>query len=260
MLEQHGRPLALYHDRHGIFKQTSKATETDTLEEQLAGKQDPTQFGRLLEELEITSIAARSPQAKGRVERLFGTLQDRLVVELRLADAQTVEQAQQVVTEYLPRFNAQFAVAATQPGSAYRSLSEHSQVEMLFCFKYWRTVGADTVVSFARQRLQIGADTQRRSYAHARVQVHERLDGSLAVYHAGRCLSTTPAPAEAPLVRARTGPRVTSAPAAGEEPAEAVRTASAGSSPAAPTTPKPRADHPWRKPVIASKRTKSLNT
>jgi hypothetical protein len=99
MLEQHGRPLALYHDRHGIFKQTSKATETDTLEEQLAGKQDPTQFGRLLEELEITSIAARSPQAKGRVERLFGTLQDRLVVELRLADARTLEQAQQVVRE-----------------------------------------------------------------------------------------------------------------------------------------------------------------
>src|SRR5437667_2102148 len=260
MLEQHGRPLALYHDRHGIFQQTSKATETDTLEEQLAGKQDPTQFGRLLEELEITSIAARSPQAKGRVERLFGTLQDRLVVELRLADARTIEQAQQVVAEYLPRFNAQFAVAATQPGSAYRPLSEHSQAELLFCFKYWRTVGADNVVSFARQRLQIGADTQRRSYAHARVQVHERLDGSLAIYHAGRCLSTTPAPAEAPLVRARTGPRVTSAPAAGEEPAEAVRTASAGSSPAAPTTPKPRADHPWRKPVFASKRTKSLNT
>src|SRR5258708_23420746 len=87
MVQQHGRPLALYHDRHGIFKQTSKATEADTLKEQLAGKQDPTQFGPLLEELEITSIAARSPQAKGRVERLFGTLQDRLVVELRLADA-----------------------------------------------------------------------------------------------------------------------------------------------------------------------------
>ncbi len=65
----------------------------------MAGKQDPTQFGRLLEELEITSIAARSPQAKGRVERLFGTLQDRLVVELRLADARTLERAQQVVTE-----------------------------------------------------------------------------------------------------------------------------------------------------------------
>ena len=255
LIQQHGRPLALYHDRHGIFKQTSKATEADTLEEQLAGKQDPTQFGRLLEELEITSIAARSPQAKGRVERLFGTLQDRLVVELRLADARTLEQAQQVVTEYLPRFNVQFAVAATQPGSAYRPLSEQSQAETLFCFKYWRTVGADNVVSFAGQRLQIMADQQRRSYARARVEVHERLDGSLAVYDAGTCLSTTPAPAEAPLLRARTGPRVTPRPAAGEEPAVSVRTETAGSSPAAPTPPKPRADHPWRKPVIASKRT-----
>jgi hypothetical protein len=77
LVQQHGRPLALYHDRHGIFAQTSKAAEAETVEEQLAGKPDPTQFGRLLEELEITSIAARSPQAKGRVERLFGTLQDR---------------------------------------------------------------------------------------------------------------------------------------------------------------------------------------
>ncbi len=244
MVQQHGRPLALYHDRHGIFKQTSKATEADTLKEQLAGKQDPTQFGRLLEELEITSIAARSPQAKGRVERLFGTLQDRLVVELRLADARTLEQAQQVVREYLPRFNVQFAVAATQPGSAYRPLSEPSQAETLFCFKYWRTVGADNVVSFAGQRLQILADQQRRSYARARVEVHERLDGSLAVYSTGTCLSTTPAPAEAPLLRARTGPRVTPRPAAGGEPA-------------APTPPKPRADHPWRSPLLASKRTPS---
>src|SRR5258707_14188277 len=145
MVQQHGRPLALYHARHGIFKQTSKATEADTLKEQLAGKQDPTQFGRLLEELEITSIAARLPQAKGRVERLFGTLQDRLVVELRLADARTLEQAQQVVRVDQPRFNVKFAVVATQPGGPYRLLLEPSQLEMLFCFKYWRTVGADTV-------------------------------------------------------------------------------------------------------------------
>jgi transposase len=103
LVRQHGRPLAFYHDRHGIFRQTSKATEADRLAEQLAGKQDPTQFGRLLEELEITSIAARSPQAKGRVERLFGTLQERLVVELRLAGASTLQQANQVLADYLPR-------------------------------------------------------------------------------------------------------------------------------------------------------------
>ncbi len=73
MVEQDGRPLALYHDRHSIFTHTSLATEADSVQEQLAGKQEPTQFGRLLQELEITFIAARSPQAKGRVERLFGT-------------------------------------------------------------------------------------------------------------------------------------------------------------------------------------------
>ena len=231
LVECAGRPLAFYHDRHGIFAPTGVATEADSIPEQLVGKQNPSQFGRLLEELAITSIAARPPQAKGRVERLFGTLQDRLVIELRLADARTLEQAQQVVAAYLPRFNAQFAVPAAPPGSAYRPLPEPSQAEAIFCFKYLRTVGADHVVSFAGQR---------RSYAHAEVEVHERLDGSLAIYYAGRCLSTTPAPAEAPLVRARTGPRVTTRPAA-------------------PTPPKPRADHPWRKPVIASKWTKSLD-
>lgn len=169
MLEQYGRPLALYHDRHGIFKQTSKASEADTLEEQLAGKQDPTQFGRLLEELEITSIAARSPQAKGRVERLFGTLQERLVVELRLAEASTLQQANQVVATYLPRFNAQFAVAPAQEGSAYRPLPAGLKAEELWCFKYQRTVAADNTISFAKQRLQLLPDEQRRSYAKARV-------------------------------------------------------------------------------------------
>ena len=73
LVEGYGRPLAFYHDRHGIFAPTSVATEADSIQEQLTGKQDPSQFGRLVEELAITSIAARSPQAKGRVERLFGT-------------------------------------------------------------------------------------------------------------------------------------------------------------------------------------------
>src|SRR5260370_18941237 len=200
VVERAGRPLALYHDRHGIFAPTSVATEADSLAEQLAGKQDPSQFGRLLEELTISSIAARSPQAKGRVERLFGTLQDRLVIELRLADVRTLEQAQQVAADYVPRFNAQFAVAAAQPGTAYRPLSEPSQVEAIFCFKYLRTVGADNVVNFAGQRWQIVAAKQRRSYAPARADAHKRLAGSLALYDAGNCLTTTPAPAEAPLV------------------------------------------------------------
>src|SRR6266568_5127196 len=207
LLEQHGRPLALYHDRHGIFQQNSKATEADSLEEQLAGKQDPTQFGRLLEELEITSIAARSPQAKGRVERLFGTLQERLVVQLRLAEAHTLEQANQVLTSYLPRFNAQFAVAPTQEGSAYRPLQETLRAEDLFCFTYLRIVAADNTISFAKQRLQLLPDAQRSSYARARVQVHEHFDGHLSVHLAGRCVATTEAPLETSTMRTRSGPR-----------------------------------------------------
>jgi transposase len=120
LVKRTGCPLALYHDRHSIFQQSSVASEHDSLREQLAGKQDPTQFGRLLTELEITSIAARSPQAKGRVERLFRTLQDRLPIELRLAGATTLEQANTLLQTYLPRFNAQFTVAAAQQESAYR--------------------------------------------------------------------------------------------------------------------------------------------
>jgi len=203
LVQRHGRPLALYHDRHGIFAQTGKATEADTLEEQLTGKQSPTQFGRLLEELEITSIAARSPQAKGRVERLFGTLQDRLVVELRLAGASTLQQANQVLADYLPRLNDQFAVPPAQADSAYRPWAAQRGAGEVFCFKYLRTVGSDNVVSFARQRLQIEPDPQRRSYARAEVEVHERLDGSLAVYYGQRCLLTGPAPAVAADLRVR---------------------------------------------------------
>ncbi len=102
-----------------------------------------------MEEPEITSITARSPQAKERVERLFGLLQERLVVQLRLANACTLEQANQVLTNYLPRFNAQFAVTATQEGTAYRPLPESLHPEEFFCFKYHRIVAADNTISFA---------------------------------------------------------------------------------------------------------------
>ncbi len=186
LVQQRGCPLALYHDRHGIFTQRTASTEHDSVQEQLAGTQEPTQFGRLLQELAITSIAARSPQAKGRVERLFGTLQDRLVVELREASASTLEQANAVVQAYLPRFNAQFAVPPAQVGTAYRPFPAGLSTQEVFCFKYGRTVALDNTVQLGEHRLQLLPDKERRSYARAHVEVHERLDGSLAVYYAGR--------------------------------------------------------------------------
>jgi transposase len=254
MLQRYGRPLALYHDRHGIFQQNGKASEADTLKEQLKGKQDPTQFGRLLEELEITSIAARSPQAKGRVERLFGTLQDRLVIELRLAGASTREQANEVLQAYLPRFNAQFAVEPAQADPAYQPLSEGTCLETIICFKYERTVALDNTVNFGEHRLQLLPDQQRRSYARADVQVHERLDGSLAVYYAQRCLLTTPAPLEAPQLRARKGRRVSPRGDSKKQPAQDSRDVlPPAKTEHASSVPGP--DHPWRKRVLKAKQT-----
>src|SRR4030067_737966 len=109
-----GIPLSLYHDRHSIFYHTTDKEES--LEEQLEGKRKPTQFGRLMEELGINSIAARSPQAKGRVERLWGTFQDRLVSELRLARACTCDMANRGLWDFLPRFNVRFPAPAAPAG------------------------------------------------------------------------------------------------------------------------------------------------
>ena len=94
--------------------------------------------------------------------------------------------------DYLPAFNAQFAVPAAQAGSAYRLWSDQQDPEEVFCCKYLRTVGLDNLVTFAKSRLQIEPDAQLRSYARAEVEVHERLDGSLAVYYGQRCLLTGP--------------------------------------------------------------------
>ncbi len=205
IVRRYGRPIALYHDRHGIFIPNAQGVET--IAEQLAGRREPTQFGRWLEELAITSIGAHSPQAKGRVERGFGILQERLVFELREAGAETVEEANHVLAGFLPKFDKRFAVEPARLGTAYRPLPADIRPKEVFCFKYVRVVGADNTVKFGEHRLQILASRERASYAKARVEVHERLDGSLAIYHEAKCLATKEAPKEAGALRARSGPR-----------------------------------------------------
>ncbi len=106
----HGRPAALYHDRHSIFR----VNTPETVAEQLAGTREPTQFGRLLNELGIASVIARSPQAKGRVERLFGTLQDRLTSMLRLVGASNEAEATACLPAFLADFNDRFTVPAAE--------------------------------------------------------------------------------------------------------------------------------------------------
>jgi len=242
IVESHGIPQALYHDGHGIFERAQK--EPESLEEQLMGKREPTQFGRIMEELGIISITSRSPQAKGRIERLWGTFQDRLKSELRIASAKTTQEANRVLWDFLPRFNQRFAVPAKEAGSAYRKPPEGFNPDEVFCFKYQRTVGRDNVVRFGEHRIQIIPTNGRLSYAKAKVEVQERIDGSLVVYYKGQCLATTPAPPEAPLLRAR---NIKRAMPGGSESAEA-KFVTATKKPSQPKAPwKPGPDHPWRR-------------
>ncbi len=183
IVDSDGIPMALYHNGHGIFE-CSKG-EMETLEEQLEGKRKPTQFGRLMEELGITFILSHSPQSRGRIERLWSTFQNRLTSEMRLARASTIREANQVLWEFQPRYSQRFSVPAVQPGSAYRSPEEGFIPDEVFCFKYYRRVDVDNVVCFGGHRLQIEPTNGRASYARARVEVHERMDGSLAVYYQG---------------------------------------------------------------------------
>jgi transposase len=196
---KHGIPLALYHDQHSIFE-VNRDTEAG-LEEQLAGSKPLTQMGRLLTELGINSIAANSPQAKGRVERLWKTFQDRLTSELRLAGANDLETANLVLKSFLLDYKRRFTVSPRETGSAYRKIEADFKPDEYFCYKYPRTVGSDNVVRFVNHRLQILPNQERSSYARCKVQVYAGLDGNMAVYYENQCLNTCPAPLESTRLR-----------------------------------------------------------
>lgn len=256
VVKTYGRPLAVYHDAHGIFVRGER--EPLGLSEQLSGHKQPTQFGRLLAELGIASITAHSPQAKGRVERLFGTFQERLVVELRLAGAKTADEANRVLGGFLVRFNRRFAVPPASEGRAYLPLPEGLRLGEVFCFKFGRSVGMDNTVRLGEVRLQLEPGPGGRSYARARVEVHERMDGSLGVYHQGRLVASRPAPPEAPVLRVEHNRRDRRPPEA--QPAGVQATLKTDPAPPARHPTKPGPNHPWRKPFSQAGVTKSLNT
>jgi len=185
----YGLPLAVYTDRHGIFKRAPNQQRPLTVQEQLQGGPAPTQVGRALQELGIQWIPASSPQAKGRIERQGGTFQDRLVVELRLADIKTIEAATAFLPGFLKRYNTRFAKPPAQLESAYRPWPRGVDPDSVFCFKYSGTVANDNTISLAPHQLQILPGPGGRSYAKARVELHERLDGTLAVYFHGQRLA-----------------------------------------------------------------------
>lgn len=270
---KYGLPLAAYSDRHGIFHRDRRTPPT--LTEQLAGGPLPTQVGRALQELGIRWILAGSPQAKGRIENRFGTFQDRLVTELRLAGIADQDGANAFLPNFLARYNARFAQPAAQPESAYRPWPARLDPDTIWCFKYQRRVGNDNTVTVGAQRLQILPGPRGRSYAQLSVEVHERLDGTLAVWYQSRRLAATPlTPRQQGPIRAHHHRRVSPHGSA---------TSSNGGPPLSAGTPKtrpgaalkqlqptrppqstqkrswiPPADHPWRRDMREAIRRKQL--
>jgi transposase len=198
ILLEKGIPLALYMDRHGIFRRND---DHWSLQEQLAGEQTPTQVGQALRELGIEPIFALSPQAKGRVERLFNTLQDRLVQELRLAEISTPQEATSFVNgPFKADFNTRFAKPARESQTAWRLLPRGLDVDRICSFSYQATVGNDNAVRLGGIILDIPPGPRHRGYAKARVEVRHLLDGRWRVYSKNEMLlETTPPVVQAPL-------------------------------------------------------------
>jgi transposase len=236
VVRRRGVPLALYSDRHTIFQ--TRADDPLSPEELLAGGRPRTQVGRVLADLDITWIGARSPQAKGRIERLWGTLQDRWVQELRLLGVTTLAGANAALPALLARHNTRFRRPAAASGSAYRRRPDGLPSRDVFCFKYWRTVTNDNTVTVDGRAIAIPPGPRRRSYAKARVEIREHLDGSASVRYQGACIARQ-APQPGVLRARRRGP-------IGERPPPSP-SALPPSRPVAAEAWVPPASHPWRR-------------
>jgi hypothetical protein len=172
---------SLYTDRGGHYFFTRKG-------ESKVDKKELTQVGPALSQLGITHIPSYSPQGRGRMERVFGTLQKRLPQELRLAKIRTIAGANRYLKErFIADYNARFAVPAAEPGSAFTPYVGRP-IEDVLCVQEDRVVGADNCVSYNRRSLQIPRQRHRQHYVRATVRVHEYPDDSLAIFDGPRCL------------------------------------------------------------------------
>jgi transposase len=214
---RHGIPLAVYADKHTTYQSPAPPTVDD----QLAGVTPMSQFGRALGELGVELIPAHSPQAKGRVERLFKTLQDRLVKELRLAGIATIEAANRFVEAWLPLYNRRFAVQPAQAADLHRPRPAHRELDRILCLKTTRCLRKDFTIAHQGRLYQIH-ETVRAPH----VLVEERVNGTLQITHQGRTLGYH---------------AITSRPMKAAE-AKKVHP------PRCPVTPRP--NHPWRKRLL----------
>jgi transposase len=259
VLTTHGVPVTLYGDRSGILVRNDAHW---TLAEELEGRQRPTQFGRMLAELGIAFIPARSPQAKGRIERLWATLQDRLAAELRLHGITTLEAA----LEYLPRFlaahNRRHAVAPAETTRAFRTAPR--DLDRILACVYERVVARDNTVTIPGRWAQLPPGASRRSWHKARVEIRETLDGRLLVRHPRHgLLLEQPAPTAPFVLQSRAAERATRQRAqAGCSGSPRTPDRDAPRVPTPPRVPRrgqltnlrrPSPDNPWRKRFLPLK-------
>jgi hypothetical protein len=231
-LERYGRPLALYTDKNSLFV-TARPTQRP---EQLREAPARTQFGRALAELDIEWIAAQSPQAKGRIERLFGTLQDRLVKEMRLAGIASLEAANRFLEiTFWPFWAQRFAVQPTQSSDAHRRLERSHRLEEILSVRAARTVASDHTVSWKGQRWGVPRENVCAGLRGADAEIERRLDGTHWLRFRNRYLPLQPCPA-APRSASPSGLRPPGLAETRSKPAKQIK----------PKYHAP-ADHPWRR-------------
>lgn len=192
IVETKGIPLSFYCDKDSNFR----VNRTKDIQHELEGKDYVlSQIGRALEELGVEIIYANSAQAKGRVERAWGTFQDRLCSELRLHNISTPHGANHyLLEEFLPKHNRKFAHPAKESGLAYMPVPKGLNLNNVFCIKEERTVAPDNTISYKARYYQILADEYRISFVKAKVMAHEWLDGSIHIFYRGKELKNKPIP------------------------------------------------------------------
>ena len=178
-IKKNGLPMRVYLDKHSTYKSTAKPT----IEDELNDVAPLSEFERALKELGVEVSHAHSPQAKGRIERLFRTLQDRLVKEMRLRGIRTIEEGNQFLEEYLPLYNKRFSVWPKEKDDFHRSLAKGMNLDAILCIKTERALRNDFTVAHNRKLYQV-----EEMIKASKVMVQDRIDGSMIMIHKGRAL------------------------------------------------------------------------
>ena len=203
-IRKYGLPMSIYLDKHTTYKSTAKPT----IEEELQGSEPMSQFERAVRELGVKVLHAHSPQAKGRIERLFGTLQDRLVKEMRIRGISTIQEANRFLQEYLPVYNKKFMVAPASKEDLHYPVPKGTALDKILCIRTERTVRNDNTIAHDKKLYQIDESTISK-----KVTVEERTDGKMLIVSQGKSLryhqiTIRPEKIKQPVIKKRRKPRV----------------------------------------------------